>query len=501
MRVLAIGTRQRPIPSLDLPMSTPVPTRGARVQAIRAGRVHELVLETYAREEGSRRWIWSADSQHARLLERFEVERIPPQLEPAQPAPLVLQARAHLEGGRISAFETVEGQWAALTVDSGQGAWRLISELVHHDANVFLVDPQGRLVGAMRPIAPGRGLALGEAYGPDARVPRPLGEPARVPPPDPNQAQELDRIWSVRMVQHDLETLRVQGARVLRDAIKRLERRRFKLDADRATGLQADAYRHWGDLLKIHGAAWRAGLPELRVPDEFSEGRPEVAIPLDPALNLAENIAHLFHRYRKSKNSLEHVSRRIADTEKELDTLRARLAVIMEAATLESMEKALGEAARSQPNKNAGTAKSSMSGRGRVSAGYFERISSDGLSILIGRSAAENDVLTFRVARGRDWWFHALGRSGAHVVVRNDSGGPLPQATLREAAWLAGHYSKARKEGQVEVAYAERQHVRRVRGGPPGAVTYAQGRTLWVNLEDEKLQGVLGKTADTQGTN
>lgn len=84
-----------------------------------------------------------------------------------------------------------------------------------------------------------------------------------------------------------------------------------------------------------------------------------------------------------------------------------------------------------------------------------------------------------------------MGFSGSHVVVRNPAGGALPRATLREAAWLAAYYSKARSQGRVEVAYVERKHVRRVPKGKPGAVTFDHGHTLWVDLADERLARVL----------
>jgi predicted ribosome quality control (RQC) complex YloA/Tae2 family protein len=71
--------------------------------------------------------------------------------------------------------------------------------------------------------------------------------------------------------------------------------------------------------------------------------------------------------------------------------------------------------------------------------------SPDGMEILVGRTARDNDELTFRVASQRDFWLHVAGTSGSHVIVRNPEGLPsLPRETVRYAATLAARHSKAR---------------------------------------------------------
>jgi predicted ribosome quality control (RQC) complex YloA/Tae2 family protein len=132
-------------------------------------------------------------------------------------------------------------------------------------------------------------------------------------------------------------------------------------------------------------------------------------------------------------------------------------------------------------------------------AGPLRRVSAEGYEILVGRSREENDRLTFRLGRGRDWWLHAQGIGGSHVLVRNPRDGALPPRTLREAAWLAAYYSQARASGRVEVVYAQRKHVRRQPGGEPGQVLYTQDKSLLVVLDDPELRQVLQRTAEDAG--
>ncbi|MBI4515770.1 MAG: DUF814 domain-containing protein [Deltaproteobacteria bacterium] len=122
-----------------------------------------------------------------------------------------------------------------------------------------------------------------------------------------------------------------------------------------------------------------------------------------------------------------------------------------------------GEAALASNDSEAGVY------RGRSVARRFE--SPDGLTVLVGRSAADNDLLTFKLGAPRDFWLHVASESGSHVLVRNPAGlARLPRETARFAAALAARYSKARGAGRVTVHLANRADVSKPRGFPPGKV-------------------------------
>lgn len=98
-------------------------------------------------------------------------------------------------------------------------------------------------------------------------------------------------------------------------------------------------------------------------------------------------------------------------------------------------------------------------------------VAPDGMVVLVGRTAADNDTLTFKLASQKDFWLHVAGGSGSHVVVRNPEGlSRLPRETLRFAAALAAGHSKARKGGQVTVHVARVSDVKKPRGMPAGKV-------------------------------
>jgi predicted ribosome quality control (RQC) complex YloA/Tae2 family protein len=108
--------------------------------------------------------------------------------------------------------------------------------------------------------------------------------------------------------------------------------------------------------------------------------------------------------------------------------------------------------------------------------------SPDGMIILVGRTARDNDVLSLKLAGPNDFWFHVSGESGSHVVVRNPDGlDTLPRDTKRLAASLAAGHSKAHKGGRVAVHMARARDVRKTRGLAPGKVLLSRFDTVRAN--------------------
>ncbi len=75
------------------------------------------------------------------------------------------------------------------------------------------------------------------------------------------------------------------------------------------------------------------------------------------------------------------------------------------------------------------------------------------------------------MAQGGDWWFHAKGMPGSHVIVKTN-GKELPDRTFEEAGRLAAHYSSAKGQNSIEVDYVQRKHVKKPGGSKPGFVVY-----------------------------
>jgi predicted ribosome quality control (RQC) complex YloA/Tae2 family protein len=104
----------------------------------------------------------------------------------------------------------------------------------------------------------------------------------------------------------------------------------------------------------------------------------------------------------------------------------------------------------------------------------------EGWTVLAGRTDADNDQLSLRIARPDDWWFHVRGMPGSHVILQGQGRMDPPQAILRQAAAVAAYHSKARTGGIVAVAATRARFVRKPKGAKPGTVSIRKQRIIKV---------------------
>lgn len=91
-------------------------------------------------------------------------------------------------------------------------------------------------------------------------------------------------------------------------------------------------------------------------------------------------------------------------------------------------------------------------------------LTSRGLEMVFGRSAAENHEVTFKIGKREDLWFHVLDAPGGHLILRNREG-RANREDIAEAASVAAFLSERRTEAAVDVQYTERKHIHPAGGG------------------------------------
>ncbi|MBE9464104.1 NFACT RNA binding domain-containing protein [Dyadobacter subterraneus] len=103
-------------------------------------------------------------------------------------------------------------------------------------------------------------------------------------------------------------------------------------------------------------------------------------------------------------------------------------------------------------------------------ADLFKKIDFLGYSILIGKNAKNNDLLTKQYAHKEDLWLHARDVTGSHVVIKHQSGKKFPAPVIERAAQLAAWHSKRRTDSLCPVIVTPKKYVRKPKGLPEGAV-------------------------------
>ena len=292
------------------------------------------------------------------------------------------------------------------------------------------------------------------------------------PEPAPTMSEAIDRYFG----QDPAIALLAERRSTLAGTVKAaLARRGAALEASHRTLAESragDRYRVMGDLILTHARQVRPRDQHLRVPD-YTAGGDDVTILLDPALTPSENAQQYFRRYAKARATGRALPARIAQLEAEIRALRDALVQIDDAASSDDLWEIQSDLAA------AGLAGRAPRGRPAARTGPRRFRTADGAMILVGRSARENDRITFHEAGPEDLWFHARGLAGAHVVLKSDA--RPSDASIQAAAQTAAYYSAGRHAGQVAVDAVERKHVRKPRGAAPGAVIYTAERTLLVS--------------------
>ncbi|HEU4384180.1 MAG TPA: NFACT RNA binding domain-containing protein [Anaeromyxobacteraceae bacterium] len=462
------------------------PLRGSRLDAVRGLRERALALSL----RGPAGPAWLLVSAEADLTRLHALSARPP--APRQPPPFQAAVRRELEGARLAGLSARPGdRVATLEFERGGRRASLVAELTGRHGNLFLVDESGVIrASAGRNLSERRALVPGRPYVPPA--PRPPEGP-RAPRFAPVAGAPFPLSAAVEACYRELEAERAlrEGRRRLREPLRaaadRSRRALAKLAEEAARVPAAEADRRLADLLKANLQALPRGRREAVLTEWTAEGPREVRVTLDPALTPRQNMERYYRRFRRIADSAARVEGRAAEVRGRLEALQGLL-LALERAGPEALPRLEREARRA----GAAPRREEAPRRRREQPPPPWRVfrTLGGAAVLVGKSAHGNDAL-LRQAGGNDGWLHARGRGGAHVVLRLGKGKAPGQEDLLDAAHLAAHFSEARGEPTVEVAWTRARHVRKPRGAAPGAVTYSQERTLPLRLEPARLSRLL----------
>jgi predicted ribosome quality control (RQC) complex YloA/Tae2 family protein len=252
----------------------------------------------------------------------------------------------------------------------------------------------------------------------------------------------------------------------------------FSLEEQLAQAAGGEEAQRLGELIlaSLHrfGAGFRG--ESVTVTDFYEPESPERVIALDPEKSLKENADRFFQQYRKSRAARERLPGLLADARQRA----ARFEELAGRAGAATREAELDELAARVPAGRRRHTDVAVREKKAVRTYQFRRYeTASGVPVLVGRSATENDRLTFRVAGPNDIWFHVRDYRGSHVILQWGKKNDPPPADLRAAAAVAAHFSDAADSPLVDVHWTRRKFVQKVKG-TPGLVRLARSHTIRV---------------------
>ncbi len=231
-----------------------------------------------------------------------------------------------------------------------------------------------------------------------------------------------------------------------------------------------EKYKVYGELINTYGYGLEEGAKSLTARNYYTNE--DITIPLDAQLTPQENAQKYFDRYNKLKRTYEALTDLIKETKEEMEHLESISTSLDIAVSEEDLTQIKEELTQFGYIK-----KKHLGKKVKIKSKPFHYLSTDGFHIYIGKNNFQNDELTFKFASGNDWWFHAKGIPGSHVLVKAN-GEELPDRVYEEAGRLAAYYSKGRENDKVEIDYLEKKNVKKPNGSKPGFVVYYTNYSL-----------------------
>ena len=241
-----------------------------------------------------------------------------------------------------------------------------------------------------------------------------------------------------------------------------------------------DKYKVYGELIHTYGYNLEEGSKKLEALNYYTNEM--ITIPLDNTKTPQENAQRYFDKYNKQKRTFEALSKLIQETQDDITYLETISNSLDIALTEDDLAEIKEELIHAGYMRRKFTKKKT-----KIKNKPLHYISSDGFHMYVGKNNLQNDELTFHFAVGNDWWFHAKGTPGSHVIVKTE-GHKLPDRTFEEAGRLAAYYSKARGGEKVEIDYIEKKHVKKPSGGKPGFVVYYTNYSLIIDSDISQIQ-------------
>jgi len=279
-----------------------------------------------------------------------------------------------------------------------------------------------------------------------------------------------------------LETLRSNYQRHVKDILDKANKKRFYQEGDLSNALKNEKYREWGELLTSYAHTFKKGDTEVTL-NNFYTGQPEI-IDLDVRYTPIQNAQRYFKIYNKSRRAIIMLEKLLEQNAAEIEYLESVSLALSQAESITELDEIAEELEKEGYLKKA-KGRQTVTKEKSMPRKY---ISSDGLTILVGRNNRQNDLLTLKQAEKDDLWFHTKDIPGSHVIVRLNkqarSINDVPDKTIEEAASLAAYFSKARLSSKVPVDYTFRFHVKKPGGAKPGKVIYDNYWTIMTDPQN-----------------
>lgn len=223
----------------------------------------------------------------------------------------------------------------------------------------------------------------------------------------------------------------------------------------------------------------------------YYDNNNSITIKLDNSITPSNNAKKFFKKYRKLQNTALIVSKQKELMNTEISYLETIISDIDNSSSIDEINDIYNEL-HSNLNieiKGQKNNKSDSNFTKGKSSNMPSIYNIDGFAILIGKNNKQNDMLTCKIAKNNDLWFHTKDIHGSHVVLRLEKSiekydRSKIDSIIYKCATYAAFYSKAKLSSNVPVDYTLIKYVKKPNSAKPGMVIYTNNKTLYVNPKE-----------------
>jgi predicted ribosome quality control (RQC) complex YloA/Tae2 family protein len=240
-----------------------------------------------------------------------------------------------------------------------------------------------------------------------------------------------------------------------------------------------EEYNRIGNLLLININSIKKGMKEIEVDDIYNNNMPEI-IKLNSSLLPRQNADYYFKKSKSEKIGFSKSREIYKSAKNKFDLLKRIEKRFLQTENLKEYNLIMKEL--NLTTEKTKSTQEDIKNKPALMAGKFRHYLVDGkFNIYVGKDSQTNDLLTTKFAKQNDYWFHARGVSGSHLVLKIENAKePVPKNILKKAASLAAYHSKAKTAGLVPVSYTQKKYVIKKKGMEPGKVALLKEDVLLV---------------------
>lgn len=343
----------------------------------------------------------------------------------------------------------------------------LICEFFTKHPNYYVVDQMGQILFSLFPLPHSHYQPPSQSHSPPSSFP-PFTSSKEVG----RAYDRLEHEWLLQKEKKEIQAL-------LQKELKRLQKKQKALEKDLDECSHWQEVRHEGELLKSQFSSLKKGLHEIAVWDWLQNSWR--TLQLSGTLTPQEELACRFKKAKKLQAGLNHLPAQIELAGQKIQTLEERLRGLERVETIESLKPF-----KPQPRPILSVKEKIK----KKQLPYQEYRSSTGLLMWVGKNAKANDRMTFTLANGSDWWLHAQGIPGSHIVIRTVKGRDPDPETLADALQLALYFSKAKEQQEADICITQRKYVSRLGKNQPGKVQISKHKTVWIRFDSKRFQAI-----------